>query len=160
MFFPMSCTSPLTVASSTLPADEASPPFISASMCGVSFATAFFITLALLTTCGRNILPDPNRSPTTFIPSISGPSMTRSALSYCGRASSTSSSMNVSMPFTRACFIRLTTSPSRHSGCFVPSSCFAPFIVEAYCSSLSVASFLRFITTSSVSCSSCGSTEV
>ena len=33
---------------------------------------------ALLTTCGRNILPAPNRSPTTFMPSISGPSITSS----------------------------------------------------------------------------------
>ena len=48
----------------------------SASMKGIRWATAFFITRALLTTCGRNILPAPNRSPTTFMPSISGPSMT------------------------------------------------------------------------------------
>ncbi len=34
------------------------------------------MTRALLTTCGRNIFPAPNRSPTTFIPSMSGPSMT------------------------------------------------------------------------------------
>src|SRR6476659_8098896 len=40
------------------------------------WATAFFITRADFTTCGRNILPDPNRSPTTFMPSISGPSIT------------------------------------------------------------------------------------
>jgi hypothetical protein len=34
--------------------------------------TARFIARALFTTCGRNIRPDPNRSPTIFIPSISG----------------------------------------------------------------------------------------
>ena len=35
-----------------------------------------FHTRADLTTCGRNILPAPNRSPTTFMLSISGPSIT------------------------------------------------------------------------------------
>ncbi len=49
-------------------------------MYGISCATAFFMTRALFTTWGRNILPDPNRSPTTFIPSINGPSMTASGL--------------------------------------------------------------------------------
>ena len=48
----------------------------SASRYGTRWATAFFMTRALLTTWGRNILPAPNRSPTTFIPSISGPSIT------------------------------------------------------------------------------------
>ena len=33
-------------------------------------------TRALFTTWGRNILPSPKRSPTTFMPSIRGPSMT------------------------------------------------------------------------------------
>ena len=58
MFLPMSCTSPFTVASSTRPlvcaTAEASR---SASMYGIRCATAFFITRALFTTCGRNILP-------------------------------------------------------------------------------------------------------
>ena len=35
---------------------------------------------ALFTTCGRNILPLPNRSPTTSIPAISGPSITSRGL--------------------------------------------------------------------------------
>ena len=48
----------------------------SASMNGTRCATACFITRALFTTCGRNILPAPKRSPTTFMPSISGPSIT------------------------------------------------------------------------------------
>ena len=47
-------------------------------MNGSRWATAFFITRADFTTCGRNILPAPNRSPTTFMPSISGPSITSS----------------------------------------------------------------------------------
>ena len=52
------------------------PGSFSASMYGTRWATAFFMTRALLTTWGRNILPAPNRSPTTFMPAISGPSMT------------------------------------------------------------------------------------
>ncbi len=76
MFLPMSWTSPLTVAITTRPADFDAPGSFSASMYGTRWATAFFMTRALLTTWGRNILPAPNRSPTTFIPSISGPSMT------------------------------------------------------------------------------------
>ena len=59
-------------------------------MNGSRYATAFFMTRALLTTCGRNILPAPNRSPTTFMPSISGPSMMSSGRGYFCRASSTS----------------------------------------------------------------------
>ena len=74
IFFPISCTSPLTVASKILPAAEASS--LAASMNGVRTATLFFMTRALFTTCGRNIFPTPNRSPTMFIPSINGPSMT------------------------------------------------------------------------------------
>ena len=53
----------------------------SASMNGSRCATACFITRADLTTCGRNILPAPNRSPTTFMPSINGPSITASGRS-------------------------------------------------------------------------------
>ena len=52
-------------------------------MYGSRYATAFFIARALLTTCGRNILPAPNRSPTIFMPSISGPSMTSSGRGSC-----------------------------------------------------------------------------
>ena len=50
----------------------------SASMKGIRWATACFMTRADFTTCGRNILPAPKRSPTTFMPFISGPSMTDS----------------------------------------------------------------------------------
>ena len=62
-------------------------------MYGTRWATAFFITRALFTTCGRNIFPAPNRSPTTFIPSISGPSITSIGRSARRRASSVSSTM-------------------------------------------------------------------
>ena len=77
MFLPISWTSPLTVAITIRPLAVETPLFsFSASMKGIRWATAFFITRADFTTCGRNILPEPNRSPTTFIPSISGPSIT------------------------------------------------------------------------------------
>ena len=104
MFLPMSWTSPLTVAIRMLPwAEEAPVTRFSSSMYGRRYATAFFIARALLTTCGRNILPAPKRSPTTFMPSISGPSMIRSGSGYCWRASSTSASMKSTMPCTSAC---------------------------------------------------------
>ena len=94
MFLPMSCTSPLTVAITMRPADRASSSArFSRSRNGTRYATARFITRALFTTCGRNILPSPKRSPTVFIPAISGPSMTCSARLAPARASSVSSSM-------------------------------------------------------------------
>ena len=74
----------------------------SASMNGSRYATARFIARALFTTCGRNIRPDPNRSPTTDIPSISGPSITSSGRSSFCRASSVSSSMKSTIPWTSA----------------------------------------------------------
>ena len=83
-------------------------------MNGIRYATAFFITRALLTTCGRNILPAPNRSPTTFMPSISGPSITCNGRSNLCRHSSTSASMKSVMPLTSACLSRSAT------GAFAP----------------------------------------
>ncbi len=77
------------------------------------------MTRALFTTCGRNILPAPKRSPTTFIPSISGPSITsigrppRAWIS--ARSSSVSLSTWLSSPLTRAWVIRSETGSSRHS---------------------------------------------
>ena len=98
MFLPMSCTSPFTVARTILPcAFTASPraaiAAFSASMNGVRYATDFFITRADFTTCGKNILPAPNKSPTTLMPAINGPSMTVSGLPYFASASSVSASM-------------------------------------------------------------------
>ncbi len=62
------------------------------------------MTRALFTTCGRNILPAPKRSPTTFMPSISGPSMTsQRTVRTSMRASSVSATTKSSMPFTSAC---------------------------------------------------------
>ncbi len=124
MFLPMSCTSPLTVAITTLPFDRLEPS-CSFSRYGTRCATAFFITRADFTTCGRNILPAPNRSPTTFMPSISGPSMTSSGRPSSRRAASVSSRMNSSMPLTSACSRRLRTGHSRQarsSARFCPAS--------------------------------------
>ena len=73
------------------------------------------MTRADLTTCGRNILPAPNRSPTTFMPSIRGPSMTASGLPDSTRAASVSSTMNSSIPLTSACSSRFSTGQERHA---------------------------------------------
>ncbi len=73
------------------------------------------MTRALLTTCGRNILPEPNRSPTTFMPAISGPSMTSIGRGNSWRASSVSATTNWSMPLTSACSSRFSTGQLRHS---------------------------------------------
>ena len=79
------------------------------------WATAFFITRALFTTWGRNIRPDPNRSPTMFMPAISGPSITSSGRVAACRASSVSSTIQASMPSTRAWVRRSFTGSSRHA---------------------------------------------
>ena len=117
MFLPMSCTSPLTVAITILPFDLAVSPVrsFSASMNGSSQATAFFITRADFTTCGRNILPAPNRSPTMFMPSMSGPSITSSGRGDSWRASSASVSANVSIPCTSAWARRSRTGSERQA---------------------------------------------
>ena len=112
MFLPMSWTSPFTVAITMRAADDCS--VFSASMYGSRYATARFIARALFTTCGRNIFPEPNRSPTIFIPSMSGPSMTSSGRATCSRASSVSSSMKSTTPCTSACASRSATGASRH----------------------------------------------
>ncbi len=82
-------------------------------MYGSRYATARFIARALLTTCGRNIFPEPKRSPTIFIPSISGPSMTSSGRAAAALASSVSSSMKSTIPCTSACASRSPTGASR-----------------------------------------------
>ncbi len=149
MFLPISCTSPFTVASTTLPAlDLLLPPAFSASMNGIRCATACFMTRADFTTCGRNILPEPNRSPTTFMPSISGPSITCKGRSAASRASSVSASMNSVMPCTSACASRFSTGQFRHSRSAAFTS-FWPLKRPAMASSRSAASDLRLSTTSS-----------
>ena len=71
----MSCTSPLTVASTTVPL----PPWSAFSMKGSRKATAAFIVSADCKTKGSCISPDAKRSPTTFIPS------SRTSLITCSR---------------------------------------------------------------------------
>ncbi len=61
----MSCTSPLTVASTTVPFCWPS----TRSMCGSRHATAAFMVSADCSTKGSCILPEPKSSPTTFMPS-------------------------------------------------------------------------------------------
>ena len=146
MFLPMSCTSPLTVAMTILPLARTSPPAaaiwrFSSSMKGIRCATACFMTRADFTTCGRNILPSPNRSPTTFMPSISGPSITsigrppRAAIFW--RTSSVSSTMKAVMPCTSACDRRASTEAARQarSSSFLAPE---PFTVSANCTRRSV----------------------
>ena len=65
-------------------------------------STAAFIVLAVLTTCGRNIFPCANRSPTAVIPLIRGPSMIACADGSTFRASVRSSFRKVSSPLRSA----------------------------------------------------------
>ena len=107
------------------------------------------MTRALFTTCGRNIFPAPKRSPTTFIPSMSGPSITCSGFAKDWRASSTSSSMNSVIPFISACSSRFATDALRHSNTLA-SSFTVPSTVWENSNKRSVASSLRSSNTSSI----------
>ena len=101
MFFPMSCTSPFTVASSTFPALP-TPRARSFSIYGCRMPTACFMVRAVFTTCGRNIFPSPKRRPTSFMPAMSGPSMMLTAEGYCCKASPRSSARWSAQPLMRA----------------------------------------------------------
>ncbi len=72
----MSCTSPLTVASTIVPLPSES----AFSMCGSRCATAVFITSAEVSTNGNCMAPEPNSSPTVFMPASSVSLMISSAL--------------------------------------------------------------------------------
>ena len=106
------------------------------------------MTRADLTTCGRNIFPSPNKSPTTFIPSIKGPSITFNGLTNSRRAASVSSMIKSKIPFTKACSIRLATGADLHAS-LTTSFLSADLTVSAKSSSRSVASSLRSNNTSS-----------
>ena len=109
-------------------------------------ATAFFMTRALLTTCGRNIFPEPKRSPTTFIPAMSGPSMTASGRAVLlPRLLGVSASTWSTMPLTRAWARRSSTGPrsARRRACDRGLLARA-FTVSAKATSRSVASGRRF----------------
>ena len=73
---------------------------------GSKYATDCFITRADFTTCGRNILPSPNKSPTTSMPAINGPSITSNGLGNVWQ---------VVIPFTRACFKSSPAGQVHHS---------------------------------------------
>ena len=92
--------------------------------------------------------PEPKRSPTIDIPSMSGPSITSSGRGSCCLASSVSSSMKSTIPWTSACESRSPTGASRQersTSRFVPS----PFTVPAKVTMRSVASGRRSKTMSS-----------
>jgi hypothetical protein len=94
-FLPMSWTSPFTVAITIVPLPELSDR----SMCGSRWATAVFITSAEASTNGNCICPDPNSSPTVFIPDSSVSLMISSA-GRCRSASSRSASSPPRSPST------------------------------------------------------------
>ena len=102
MSFPMSWTSPLTVAMTIFGLEPPSDRPL--SIYGSRISTAVLMTLADFTTCGRNILPSPNIFPTVSIPSISGPSIIATALPYVSIASFKSASSESVRPFMSAAF--------------------------------------------------------
>ena len=85
MFLPMSHIA-LTVATTTVPAWLARRAFAGLHE-GQKVRDRLFMTCALLTTWGRNILPSLKSRPTIFMPSMSGPSITSSGLGSRRRAS-------------------------------------------------------------------------
>ena len=105
MFFPMSCTSPLTVAMTIFGLVD-SAVSAAESIYGWRISTASLMTLADFTTCGRNILPSPKSLPTASMPSIRGPSMILTALPYSLMASSRSCFKVSVRPLMRAVFRR------------------------------------------------------
>ncbi len=88
-------------------------------------------------------MPEPNRSPTVFMPAISGPSITCSGRPPPARMacqhSSVSATMKSVMPCTSACARRSPTVPARQASLLV-SSLAAPFTASATSSRRSVAS--------------------
>ena len=159
IFLPISCTSPLTVAIKILPlafAFSTPDKRFSSSINGIRCATACFITRADFTTCGKNILPAPNKSPTTFMPSISGPSITLigrppSAFTF-KRHSSVSSTIYCVMPFTSAWVSRVPTGSLRQARSSTRSR-FLPLNCSAKATRRSVESARRLKMTSSTSTS-------
>ena len=144
MFFPMSWTSPFTVATTILGfAVLASDSVV--FMYGWRISTASLITLADFTTCGRNILPSPKSFPTVSMPSMSGPSMILTALPYSAIASSRSWWRVSVRPLTRDVFRRVGRSPIESwmtcewsgVGSVLPAA--SSFILEALSISRSVA---------------------
>ena len=107
----MSCTSPLTVASTTVPL----PPWSDFSMCGSKKATAAFIVSADCSTKGSCISPEAKRSPTTFMPSSKMSFTIASAARPDSRASVRSSSSPLRLPSMMRWASRRSTGQSRCS---------------------------------------------
>ncbi|CAM5413849.1 hypothetical protein STANM309S_01991 [Streptomyces tanashiensis] len=91
----MSWTSPRTVARTIVPLPSASD----FSMCGSRWATAVFMTSADWSTNGSCIWPEPNSSPTVFMPSRRI-SLTISRAGRSARAESRSASRPFFSPST------------------------------------------------------------
>ena len=104
----MSCTSPLTVASTTVPL----PPWSDFSMCGSRKATAAFIVSADCSTKGSCISPEAKRSPTTFMPSSRMSLTMASAAVPDSSASVRSSSSPLRLPSMMRCERRRSTGQS------------------------------------------------
>ncbi|CAO0829013.1 hypothetical protein SMICM17S_11824 [Streptomyces microflavus] len=113
----MSWTSPRTVASTIVPLPSASD----FSMCGSRWATAIFMTSADWRTNGSCIWPEPNSSPTTFMPSSSVLlTMSRAGVSW------SASSRSASRPFFSPSMMRRWSRSS--SGRAISSSARPAFI--------------------------------
>ena len=156
MFFPMSCTSPFTVARRNVPLRL--PAILPASRLGRRISTARCMVRALFTTCGRNILPDSKSRPTYSIPAISGPSTTALAEPSLSMASVRSASRLVSSPLANACSSLFSTGMSAAPA--VESVESGPVVSPenscAWAISLSAASLRRHSMASSSNSSSCG----
>jgi hypothetical protein len=77
--FPMSCTSPFTVASALVLGFRRVSSGLFQLRCTGAGKPLFFHHAGRFDDLGQEHFPEPNRSPTTFMPSISGPSMIVSA---------------------------------------------------------------------------------
>ena len=106
----MSCTSPLTVASTMRPLLVSPSAF---SMYGSRCATAVFIVSADCSTNGSCISPEPKSSPTTFMPSSSTSLMIESAGVPPASASSRSSIETVAVAVDDAVLQPLVDRPAR-----------------------------------------------
>ena len=139
----MSWTSPFTVAlimTGRFP--PSSPAFF---MYGSRMLTASLITLADLTTWGRNIFPSPKSSPTFSMPAMRGPSITLTADESFPSASITSSLRLSSVPLTSMAAslssrLPFRTEASAAAGEASFPASFSAMISEALATSLSVAS--------------------
>ena len=107
------------------------------------------MTLADFTTCGKNIFPSPNKSPTVFIPFINGPSMTSIGLFANFLTSSTSSSIYSVIPLINAYSSLSSTTLSLHFKAFSLPFLFSKETCDAYSNNSSVALFFLFSNTSS-----------